>query len=75
MGSFDSFSDFIAMGGYAAYVWSAYAFFILVLIFNIWQPILARKKYLKQQLRREEVQQERARARQKQEEMTNGNAT
>jgi len=27
MGRFDSFSDFLAMGGYASYVWSAYAFF------------------------------------------------
>ena len=75
MGRFDSFSDFLAMGGYGTYVWSAYAFFVLVLIFNIWQPILARKKYLKQQLRREQVQQERARAQQKLEEMTNGNST
>lgn len=75
MGSFDSFSDFLAMGGYATYVWSAYAFFVLVLIFNVWQPILARKKYLKQQLRRELVQQEREQAQQKREEMTNGSAT
>ncbi len=75
MGSFESFSDFLAMGGYATYVWSAYAFFVLVLIFNVWQPILARKKYLKQQLRRELVQQERAQAQQKREEVTNGSAT
>lgn len=75
MGSFDSFSDFLAMGGYASYVWSAYAFFILVLIFNVWQPIQSRKKYLKQQLRRKQVQQERAQAQQKQEEMTNGSAS
>jgi heme exporter protein D len=75
MGSFDSFSEFLAMGGYATYVWSAYAFFVLVLIFNVWQPILARKKYLKQQLRRELVQQEREQAQQKREEMTNGSAT
>ncbi len=75
MGSFDSFSDFLAMGGYATYVWSAYAFFVLVLVFNVWQPILARKKYLKQQLRRELVQQERAQAQHKREEVTNGSAT
>ncbi len=75
MGSFDSFSDFIAMGGYASYVWSAYAFFVLVLVFNVLQPVLSRKKYLKQQLRREQVQQERAQAQQKRKENTDGSAT
>jgi|AACY02.6.fsa_nt_gi heme exporter protein D len=75
MGSFDSFSDFLAMGGYASYVWSAYAFFVLVLVFNVLQPVLSRKKYLKQQLRREQVQQERAQAQQKRKENTDGSAT
>ena len=75
MGRFDSFSEFLAMGGYAIYVWSAYAFFLIILIFNIWQPMLARKRYLKQQLRRDAVQQERAQARQKQEGVTDGNAS
>ena len=75
MGSFDSFSDFLAMGGYATYVWSAYAFFALILIFNIWQPMLARKKYLKQLLKRDQVQQERAQARQNQEEVNNDSAS
>lgn len=75
MGSFESFSDFIDMGGYGAYVWSAYVFFAIVLIFNIWQPMLARKKFLKQQLKREQVQQERARAQQGQEEISNGSPT
>lgn len=74
MGRFESFSDFLAMGGYAGYVWSAYAFFALVLVFNIWQPILARKNFLKRQLKREQVQQERARAQQRQE-VGNGSTT
>ena len=63
MGRFESFSEFIAMGGYATYVWSAYAFFLVILIFNIWQPILTRKRYLKQLLKREQEQQERAETR------------
>jgi len=75
MGRFDSFSDFLAMGGYASYVWSAYAFFVVILVFNIWQPVLARKKFLKQQLRREQVQRERMQARQKQEGGINDNAS
>ena len=75
MGSFDSFSDFLAMGGYATYVWSAYGFFVVILIFNIWQPMLARKRYFKHLLKREQVQQERAQARQNREEMTNDSAS
>tara|TARA_B110000495_G_C22893322_1_gene521101 strand:- start:454 stop:681 length:228 start_codon:yes stop_codon:yes gene_type:complete len=75
MGSFDSFSEFLAMGGYASYVWSAYAFFVAILIFNIWQPMLARKKYLRQLLRRDQVQQERARARQNREKMINDSSS
>lgn len=75
MGSFGSLSEFLSMGGYALYVWSAYAFFAVVLVFNIWQPVTARKKYLKQQLKREQVQQERAQAQLKQEEISNGSAT
>ncbi|MBN4075796.1 MAG: heme exporter protein CcmD [SAR86 cluster bacterium] len=71
MGGFNSFSEFLAMGGYAIYVWSAYAFFVVILVFNIWQPMLARKKYFKLLLRREQVQQERAQAKQKREDMTN----
>lgn len=74
MGSFETFSDFLSMGGYATYVWSAYAFFALVLIFNIWQPVQARKKYMRQQIKREQVQQERLLAQQNREEI-NGNAT
>lgn len=75
MGRFDSFSDFLAMGGYASYVWSAYAFFVVILVFNIWQPVLAKKKFLKQQLGREQVERERMQARQKQEERINDNAS
>lgn len=32
-------SEFIAMGGYGAYVWSAYAICAVVLIANIAQPV------------------------------------
>ncbi|HEX7080351.1 MAG TPA: heme exporter protein CcmD [Gammaproteobacteria bacterium] len=28
--------DFLSMGGYAAYVWSAYGITLLVLLINIW---------------------------------------
>ena len=29
-------SEFLQMGGYAAYVWSAYGITLIVLIINIW---------------------------------------
>ena len=56
---FDSFADFIAMGGDGFHVWAAYGFFALVLVYNLWQPVLARRKFLKQQSRQERIQQQR----------------
>lgn len=58
---FSSVSDFLAMGGYGLYVWSAYAFFAAVVAFNLLQPRLARRKFFRQQkarLQRESVRQE-----------------
>lgn len=46
---FSSFSDFITMGGYGVYVWSSYAFFSIVVAYNLIQPKLAQKKFFKQQ--------------------------
>ncbi|WP_339485817.1 heme exporter protein CcmD [Pseudomonas sp. EL_65y_Pfl2_R95] len=50
--SFASFSDFIAMGGHGAYVWSAYAITFAVLGLNIAMPILAKRRYLQDEARR-----------------------
>ncbi|MCD8512699.1 MAG: heme exporter protein CcmD [Nitrincola sp.] len=57
--SFDSFSDFLAMGGHAFYVWSSFALGLIVLVGNVVLPMLERKKLMAEQLRRirrEEVQ-------------------
>ncbi|TKR54302.1 heme exporter protein CcmD [Allopusillimonas ginsengisoli] len=43
---FTSFSDFLAMGGHGAYVWSAYGLCIAVLALNVVLPLLARRRYL-----------------------------
>lgn len=43
---FKNFYDFIHMGGYAHYVWSAYAVVVLVLIFNFIFPLLEKNKLL-----------------------------
>ena len=55
---FASFSDFLAMGGHASYVWSAYGLCLAVLALNVSLPILARCRYLKYLAvrRRREVQ-------------------
>lgn len=45
---FHSLAEFFAMGGYATYVWPAYGLAIAILIGNVLQPILQRKKLLKQ---------------------------
>jgi heme exporter protein D len=50
--SFDSFSDFLAMGGHAVYVWSCFALGMIVLLGNVIAPMLERKKLIAEQLRR-----------------------
>ena len=50
--SFDSFSDFLAMGKHGVFVWSAYGMCLIVLAVNIASPLLARKRYLQQEARR-----------------------
>ncbi len=46
---FQSFAEFLAMGGHAVYVWSSYAFFAAVIAFNLIQPALAKRKIMRQQ--------------------------
>lgn len=57
--SFDSFSEFIAMGGHGIYVWLSYAIATVVIVINIVNPVLQKKKVfsdLKRRLRREKRQ-------------------
>lgn len=37
-------SDFLLMGGYAAYVWSAYGMLIIVLSVNLLPPLLRQRR-------------------------------
>ena len=41
-------SDFLAMGGYAAYVWPAYAVFALTLLADAAAPLLQRRRALRE---------------------------
>ncbi len=40
-------SDFFAMGGYGAYVWSAYAVFTIVLLADALTPLWQRRRVLR----------------------------
>ena len=53
---FESLAEFIAMGKHGFYVWLAFGLTALVISWNVLQPLLQRRrliKQLKQQLRRE----------------------
>ncbi|MGA8278985.1 MAG: heme exporter protein CcmD [Rhodanobacteraceae bacterium] len=39
-------ADFLAMGGYAGYIWSAYAVFFVVLLFDALAPLVRRRRVL-----------------------------
>lgn len=58
--SFDSFAEFLAMGGHGLYVWLAYAATIVVVLANVLSLRLARKRFLREALavvRRQETAQ------------------
>ncbi|AOB33440.1 hemagglutination activity protein [Bordetella sp. H567] len=50
--AFPSLADFLAMGRHGAYVWSAYGFCLALMSLNVMQPLLARRRYLKDLARR-----------------------
>jgi heme exporter protein D len=54
---------FLAMGGYAAYVWPAYAVFFIVLIADFVSPLLRRRRNLRElraRLARQNARQQRS---------------
>ena len=50
--SFNSFSEFLAMGNHSVYVWSAYGVSCAILALNVVLPLLARQRYFKNEARR-----------------------
>lgn len=50
-----SWHEFITMGGYAAYVWSAYGLVLGSLVYNLVTPWRRQKKLLRQLSRTQEV--------------------
>ncbi|MEH6823967.1 MAG: heme exporter protein CcmD [Motiliproteus sp.] len=54
---FNSFADFIAMGGHGLYVWLAYSIALVVIVFNVLSPILRKRQFIaeyKRRLKREQ---------------------
>ena len=49
---FDSFADFIAMGGHGLYVWLAYAIALSIIVYNVMSPLLRKKRFVAEQKRR-----------------------
>ncbi len=41
-------ADFLGMGGYAAYVWTSYAVFFIVLLLDAVAPVMQRRRALRQ---------------------------
>ncbi|MBE9396417.1 heme exporter protein CcmD [Pontibacterium sp. N1Y112] len=50
--SFDSFSDFLAMGGHGLYVWLSYAIALFVIVINLVSPVLRKKQLVSELVRR-----------------------
>ncbi|GAA6134345.1 heme exporter protein CcmD [Oceaniserpentilla sp. 4NH20-0058] len=54
---FDSFSEFVQMGGHGLFVWVSYGIAAVIVAQNFISPVLARKKVIKdieRQMRREQ---------------------
>ena len=48
---FESIKDFFWMDGHGPYVWSAYTITFMAILILILQPLMAKKKFFKQQKR------------------------
>ncbi len=46
--NFDSFNDFLMMGGHGLYVWLSYGVGLLVLMIAAISPVIERKRVIKQ---------------------------
>jgi heme exporter protein D len=61
--SFNTFSEFMQMGGHGFYVWTAYGITLVVLSYNIINPMVMNRRFVKSQkqnLRREQAREQQA---------------
>ncbi|MFG1490611.1 heme exporter protein CcmD [Oceanospirillum sp. HFRX-1_2] len=49
---FESFSDFLNMGGHGLYVWMAYGLSAVLLVINVVLPIMHKRQLVKEQARK-----------------------
>lgn len=49
---FDTFADFVDMGGHALYVWLAYSIALVIVAFNVISPILRKNQFMTEYRRR-----------------------
>ncbi|MDX1319426.1 MAG: heme exporter protein CcmD [Oceanospirillum sp.] len=49
---FDSFSEFLNMGGHGLYVWMAYGLTAVLLTVNVVLPIMHKRQLIKEQARK-----------------------
>lgn len=54
---FDSFSEFLSMGGHGLYVWLAYGLSIALLVINVVLPIMHKRRLVKEQTRKQRREQ------------------
>lgn len=50
--SFESFNEFLAMGGHGLYVWLSYGIALAIVVINLVEPLLARKQLITDLVRR-----------------------
>lgn len=56
--NFNTVSEFLQMGGYGLYVWTSYGITLIVLGYNIINPMVMNRRFMKlqkQNLRREQA--------------------
>lgn len=50
--SFETFNDFLTMGGHGLYVWLSYAIALIVVVANLTGPVMVRKQLIADLVRR-----------------------
>ncbi len=49
---FSSWQEFLAMGGHAPYVWTAYGVTLAVILYILCAPVLAQRRFVREQRQR-----------------------
>ena len=55
---FESFAEFLRMGGHGLYVWMAYGLSAVLLAINVVLPVLHRRRLIKEQARKQRREQQ-----------------